>query len=180
MEVAAELYDLIKEDLSRFYPQLAKDISRVRLVELQDHILSTYDREISDYTAQLFGRCGFHQCPTSQAPRCTNRIPGILMEDFSQPSLWPSKVLGPHHHCICPAFSSFQRGSGTTNTAAVPLSRGFLSVIKGDEAEHRRFALNFLPRLWHAWESGSIVQLSHTLSCPLMEPGNVLRAYSAL
>ena len=57
VEVAAELYDLIKEDLSRFYPQLAKEIARVRLVELQDHILSTYDREISDYAAQLFSRC---------------------------------------------------------------------------------------------------------------------------
>ncbi|KAK9836804.1 hypothetical protein WJX74_008426 [Apatococcus lobatus] len=58
VEVAAELYDLIKEDLSRFYPQLAKDVARVRLVELQDHILSTYDREISDYAAQLFSRNG--------------------------------------------------------------------------------------------------------------------------
>ncbi|KAK9863618.1 hypothetical protein WJX84_002828 [Apatococcus fuscideae] len=58
VEVAAELYDLIKEDLSRFYPTLAKSVARVRLVELQDHILSTYDREISEYAAQLFGRNG--------------------------------------------------------------------------------------------------------------------------
>ncbi|KAK9846148.1 hypothetical protein WJX84_008483 [Apatococcus fuscideae] len=50
-----------RRDLLSFivvYPQLAKDVARVRLVELQDHILSTYDREISDYAAQLFSRNG--------------------------------------------------------------------------------------------------------------------------
>ena len=31
---------------------------RIRVIELMDHVLSTYDREISDYTAGLFSRCG--------------------------------------------------------------------------------------------------------------------------
>ena len=55
VEVAAELYDLVKDDLRRFYPEIWKD-ARVCLVELQDHVLSTYDRKISDYTSQLFSR----------------------------------------------------------------------------------------------------------------------------
>ena len=55
VEVAAELYDLVRDDLRRFYPEIWKD-SRVCLVELQDHVLSTYDRKISDYTSQLFSR----------------------------------------------------------------------------------------------------------------------------
>ena len=29
---------------------------RIRVIELMDHVLSTYDREISDYTAGLFSR----------------------------------------------------------------------------------------------------------------------------
>lgn len=55
VEVAAELYDLVTDDLRRFYPEIWKD-ARVCLVELQDHVLSTYDRRISDYTSQLFSR----------------------------------------------------------------------------------------------------------------------------
>lgn len=55
VEVAAELYDLVRDDLRRFYPDIWKD-ARVCLVELQDHVLSTYDRRISDYTSQLFSR----------------------------------------------------------------------------------------------------------------------------
>lgn len=57
VEVAAELYDLVRDDLRRFYPDIWKD-ARVCLVELQDHVLSTYDRKISDYTSQLFSRQG--------------------------------------------------------------------------------------------------------------------------
>ncbi|KAL3151414.1 tubulin alpha 1 [Trebouxia sp. C0009 RCD-2024] len=57
VEVAAELYDLVRDDLRRFYPDIWKD-ARVCLVELQDHVLSTYDRRISDYTSQLFSRNG--------------------------------------------------------------------------------------------------------------------------
>ena len=55
VEVAAEIYDLLNEDLRRFYPEIIAS-SCVKLVELQDHILSTYDREIADYTSNLFSR----------------------------------------------------------------------------------------------------------------------------
>lgn len=55
VEVAAEIYDLLNEDLRRFYPDIIQS-AHVMLVELQDHILSTYDREISDYTSNLFSR----------------------------------------------------------------------------------------------------------------------------
>ena len=56
IEVAAELHDMITGDLSKIYPQLMGDVN-IRIIELQDHILSTYDREISNYTQQQFGRC---------------------------------------------------------------------------------------------------------------------------
>lgn len=57
VEVAAELYDLVREEMGQYYPHICKD-AKVRLVELQDHVLSTYDRKISEYTSQLFSRNG--------------------------------------------------------------------------------------------------------------------------
>lgn len=56
MEVAAELHDLLQVDLKRYYGRLVTQCSRVLLVELGDHVLSTYDRAISDYTSNLFKR----------------------------------------------------------------------------------------------------------------------------
>ena len=53
--MAAEIYDLLNEDLRQFYPDIISS-SCVKLVELQDHILSTYDREIADYASNLFSR----------------------------------------------------------------------------------------------------------------------------
>lgn len=57
VEVAAELYDMIHDDLRKLYPNLIKDVS-INIVELMDHVLSTYDRAISKYTAEQFGRTG--------------------------------------------------------------------------------------------------------------------------
>ena len=55
VEVAAELHDMISEDLKKVYPKLMKYVS-IKLVELQDHVLSTYDRAISAYTKTEFER----------------------------------------------------------------------------------------------------------------------------
>eukprot|EP00195_Chlamydomonas_chlamydogama_P008836 CAMPEP_0202898464 /NCGR_PEP_ID=MMETSP1392-20130828/6978_1 /ASSEMBLY_ACC=CAM_ASM_000868 /TAXON_ID=225041 /ORGANISM="Chlamydomonas chlamydogama, Strain SAG 11-48b" /LENGTH=558 /DNA_ID=CAMNT_0049584399 /DNA_START=316 /DNA_END=1992 /DNA_ORIENTATION=- len=57
VEVAAEMYDMIHDDLSKLYPNLIKDV-KIRIVELMDHVLSTYDRAISIYTGEQFKRAG--------------------------------------------------------------------------------------------------------------------------
>jgi NADH dehydrogenase FAD-containing subunit len=41
------------------YPELMKDV-KIRVIELMDHVLSTYDRKISEYTAKRFARAGAH------------------------------------------------------------------------------------------------------------------------
>ena len=41
------------------YPDLIKDV-RIRVIELMDHVLSTYDRAISEYTAREFSRYAFY------------------------------------------------------------------------------------------------------------------------
>lgn len=55
MEVAAELQDMVESDLVKVYPDLVGDV-RIAVIELQDHVLSTYDRRISEYTRQIFTR----------------------------------------------------------------------------------------------------------------------------
>lgn len=57
MEVAAELYDMITEDMRRLYPGIMDDVS-IRVIELMDYVLSAYDRKLGEYTAQLFKRNG--------------------------------------------------------------------------------------------------------------------------
>lgn len=43
--------------LQEHYPDLMKDV-KIRIIELMDHVLSTYDRKISEYTAKRFARAG--------------------------------------------------------------------------------------------------------------------------
>lgn len=57
VEVAAELHDMVYEDLAKLYPSLIPDV-RISIVELMDHVLSTYDRAISIYTGEQFKRAG--------------------------------------------------------------------------------------------------------------------------
>jgi NADH dehydrogenase FAD-containing subunit len=40
----------------------------IRVIELQDHVLSMYDRQISNYTQKEFQRCGADSASSSVAP----------------------------------------------------------------------------------------------------------------
>lgn len=44
-----------QDDLRRVYEGLMKDVN-IRVIELQDHVLSMYDRQISSYTQKEFSR----------------------------------------------------------------------------------------------------------------------------
>eukprot|EP00232_Nephroselmis_pyriformis_P022767 CAMPEP_0182864046 /NCGR_PEP_ID=MMETSP0034_2-20130328/6967_1 /TAXON_ID=156128 /ORGANISM="Nephroselmis pyriformis, Strain CCMP717" /LENGTH=626 /DNA_ID=CAMNT_0024996293 /DNA_START=91 /DNA_END=1971 /DNA_ORIENTATION=- len=57
VEVAAEMYDMVNEDLCKLYPELSKLVT-IKIIELQDHVLSAYDRAISRFTAENFNRTG--------------------------------------------------------------------------------------------------------------------------
>ena len=78
------------------YPELVLDV-RIRVIELQDHVLSTYDRAISDYTATEFSRCGAravsHLC-SSAYPRGACGATVAILEHTSQP-------LFTVHWCWC-------------------------------------------------------------------------------
>ena len=46
----------LQDDLRKVYEGLMKDVN-IRVIELQDHVLSMYDRQISNYTQKEFQRC---------------------------------------------------------------------------------------------------------------------------
>ena len=57
IEVAAEIHDLIRDELSVSYPELAS-YATVVLVEATDRVLSSFDQALGDYTRAHFQREG--------------------------------------------------------------------------------------------------------------------------
>lgn len=57
VEFAAELHDLVHEDLMGLYPDLQHDVS-ITVLQSGDHILNTFDGRISEYAEQKFSRDG--------------------------------------------------------------------------------------------------------------------------
>jgi NADH:ubiquinone reductase (non-electrogenic) len=83
VEVAAELYDMIHEDLSRLYPSLMADV-KLRVVELTDHLLSTYDRKISAYAAENFKRAGIESLLNSRVAAVSDGSVTIVGPDKTE------------------------------------------------------------------------------------------------
>lgn len=55
-ELAAELYDMVYEDVAKMFPRkLLEDVS-IKIIDLQERILSTYDRRIAEYATDFFKR----------------------------------------------------------------------------------------------------------------------------
>jgi len=53
------LHDMIIEDIAKIYPELLKYIS-INLVQSGDHILNTFDKQISEFTEKQFKREGIN------------------------------------------------------------------------------------------------------------------------
>ncbi|KAM5354180.1 hypothetical protein ACJ41O_000830 [Fusarium nematophilum] len=56
VEFAAELFDLLNEDLTRHFPRLLRNEISVHLIQSQGHILNTYDETVSKYAEERFAR----------------------------------------------------------------------------------------------------------------------------
>lgn len=56
VEFAAELYDMLNEDLIKHYPLLLRNEISVHLVQSRSHILNTYDETVSKYAEERFLR----------------------------------------------------------------------------------------------------------------------------
>jgi NADH dehydrogenase len=56
VEFAAELYDLLNEDLILHFPKLLRNEISVHLIQSRGHILNTYDEAVSKYAEERFAR----------------------------------------------------------------------------------------------------------------------------
>lgn len=65
VEFAAEVRDFLSEDVAKIYPGIEGD-TRVTLVQSQDHVLNTYDQQISNYTEESFKLHGINLITNSR------------------------------------------------------------------------------------------------------------------
>jgi NADH:ubiquinone reductase (H+-translocating) len=56
VEFAAELFDLLNEDLTRFFPKILRNEISVHIIQSRGHILNTYDEVVSKYAEARFQR----------------------------------------------------------------------------------------------------------------------------
>ncbi|RKU46870.1 hypothetical protein DL546_008981 [Coniochaeta pulveracea] len=56
VEFAAELFDLLNEDLTKHFPKLLRNEISVHLIQSRGHILNTYDEVVSKYAEERFAR----------------------------------------------------------------------------------------------------------------------------
>ncbi|KAI5293271.1 hypothetical protein KEM52_005691 [Ascosphaera acerosa] len=56
VEFAAELYDMLNEDLPARFPKLLRNDISIHVVQSQSHILNTYDETLSKYVEEHFAR----------------------------------------------------------------------------------------------------------------------------
>ncbi|ONK65962.1 uncharacterized protein A4U43_C06F2770 [Asparagus officinalis] len=57
VEFAAELHDFVTEDLSKLYPTVCK-LVKISVVEASEHILTMFDKRITNFAEEKFGRDG--------------------------------------------------------------------------------------------------------------------------
>ncbi|KAI1176933.1 pyridine nucleotide-disulfide oxidoreductase-domain-containing protein [Nemania sp. FL0916] len=56
VEFAAELFDLLNEDLTKSFPRLLRNEISVHIIQSRSHILNTYDEALSKYAEDRFAR----------------------------------------------------------------------------------------------------------------------------
>lgn len=54
VELAAEIYDVVNEDLLLHYPKILRSEVSVHIIQSRSHILNTYDQRISEYAMNRF------------------------------------------------------------------------------------------------------------------------------
>lgn len=92
VEFAAELRDMMAEDVLKYYPKLLESEVRVTVVQSRDHILNTYAEKISQYAEQRFKR--------SDISIITNARVAEVSEDTVKITIKNPKDKGAEPHAI--------------------------------------------------------------------------------
>ncbi|CAI6342120.1 unnamed protein product [Periconia digitata] len=54
VEFAAELFDMLNEDMCKFFPKILRNEISVHVIQSRSHILNTYDQALSEYAEKRF------------------------------------------------------------------------------------------------------------------------------
>ena len=76
MEFAAELSDLVSEDMSRLYPTLAHK-ARITVYDVAPNILSMFDKNLREYAMQTFRRKGVNVRTSQSIKQLRSGLPQI-------------------------------------------------------------------------------------------------------
>ena len=49
IEMAAEIFDVLNEEVGKYFPKLLRKEISVHVIQSRDHILNTYSEKISEY-----------------------------------------------------------------------------------------------------------------------------------
>ena len=60
VELAAELHDMVRQDVARLFPPKLLEYVSINIIDLQDFVLSSYDRRIAEYATKQFKRQGIN------------------------------------------------------------------------------------------------------------------------
>lgn len=102
VETAAEIFDMMNEDVLRLYPRLIPAQVQVSVIQSREHILNTYSEKISQYAEHKFGRDGVRLITNSRVKAIhpdrvtyTVRRDDGTVEEFAVPSgftLWSTGI----------------------------------------------------------------------------------------
>ncbi|KAJ2773837.1 hypothetical protein IWQ56_000834, partial [Coemansia nantahalensis] len=118
-EFAAELHDLLAEDLQRFFPQSVRDMVQVVIIQSRDHILNMMDSVISEFAERQFERSGITVVTNARvesisetALRYTTRAPDGAVCTHEIPQgfvLWSTGIsLTPFTRLLCDRLPAAQ------------------------------------------------------------------------
>ncbi len=84
IEFAAEMHDFLRQDLYRWYPDIAREV-QITVIEAQDQILGTFHSVLRDYALKLFRRKGI-DVRTGTTVTAIEAEQLILTDDSALPS----------------------------------------------------------------------------------------------
>ncbi|UJR34474.1 hypothetical protein I4U23_021881 [Adineta vaga] len=93
VEFAAELSDLIHDDLKNYYPQLVSNDVKITLIQSTDHILSTMDKKISEYTEKHFHRENIEVLTNTRVKEVKEREVIIQSKNSNEQRIIPCSVI---------------------------------------------------------------------------------------
>ncbi|KAJ2156608.1 swr1 complex component [Coemansia sp. RSA 552] len=119
-EFAAELHDLLAEDLRHYFPQSVRDMVRVVIIQSRDHILNMMDSVISEFAEHQFARSSIEVVTNSRvqsisetALRYSTRHPDGSVTEHEIPQgfvLWSTGIsLTPFTRLLCDKLPDAQK-----------------------------------------------------------------------